>query len=134
MSEDIEAETDKHPTRYKKGQSGNLNGAPRGPRKGMTTQQRATALSKGSKKAMDTILALMDDKNSNVKIKAAVTWVTEDIKFRELLMKEIEHKMKMKHQEVELKQKKLALKEAGQTTEDPEQEDNSTPVISLKAI
>lgn len=112
--------------RFPKGTSGNPNGAPRGPRRGLTTKQRAEVLAKGDQKALDTILELMDSTNDNLKIKAAISWVTESIKTRELLMKEIEHALKMK----KLKQE---IKDAEQS-DFSENDDYKAPIISLKAI
>ena len=107
--------------RFPKGKSGNPAGGKRGPRKGLTDRQRADMLSKGTTEALLTIQELMGDENSNVRLKAAVTWVAEDYKMREYLLKKVK-------QEADLK----ATGSKG--TEESSSEDVSTPVISLKAV
>ena len=92
--------------RFPKGKSGNPAGGKRGPRKGLTDRQRADMLSKGTTEALQAIRELMGDENSNVRLKAAVTWVTEDYKMREYLLKKVKQEadLKAKNQETESSQ------------------------------
>lgn len=113
--------------RFPKGTSGNPNGGKTGPRQGMTTKQRAQALAKGSQKAMNKVLELIGSKNDNVALKAALSWVAEDLKFRELLMKEVKHAL-------EVKKMKQELKEAENSKDDEEDDNYKAPVVSFKAV
>lgn len=64
-------------TRWKKGQSGNPNGRPKGKKNKLTNEKLAEELAKGDKTALNTILALMqnDKESGSTRLRAATAWV-----------------------------------------------------------
>lgn len=124
-------------TQFKPGQSGNYNGRPKGAKSKYSTKQIAAILSEHTEDAINRIYELMSSKNDNVAIKAALSLITEDIKLRELVMKEVQDKLKIKQMKIDLALSEEKLKEVQNKPTDSneeKEEDNMAPVLSLTAI
>lgn len=101
-------------TRFKKGQSGNPNGRPKGKKNKYSNARLAEELAKGDATALNTILALMqnDEENGATRLRAATAWVGFSLEMRKRIADEVN-----KNKEKDKKEK-----------------EDDTPILSFKAV
>lgn len=105
---------------FKKGQSGNPVGRPRGARGKLTDKQLADKLACGTSEALKTVMDIMksDKSSANEKLKAAFKWLDADVERRNAIQKQINEELKREA-------------EARQKDDSPVENDAPMPVISL---
>jgi hypothetical protein len=118
-------------TQFKKGESGNPDGRPKGSKsKGMAPSEIQEKLSRGTKTALNTVLALMKDKEgpSAVRLRAALEWMGMDIKYRKAIEESLLAELEVRET---LRQKGV---KQSQPEEKQNKEGNLTPIVSLKSV
>lgn len=105
-------------TQFKKGQSGNPKGRPKG--KVMTDNTLRRTLARGDAQALETIMGIIDNdsvKDLNLKFRASTAWLNYSFQIRASDLK-----------------KQLAEKANGEYQQPEEDDIGATPVVSLTAV
>lgn len=85
------------PKQWEKGGiSPNPNGRPKNAKGRMSDKKLADTLAKGDEKALETLMELMDDKNTNVRLKSVLAWLGFDKSMRDFLYKKAQDQNKLK--------------------------------------
>jgi len=122
--------TEDKSTKFKSGESGNPAGRPVGStnkKKSMNLEEIQSYLSENTKFAMDVVLEIMVEEGASAttRLKAAIEWMSSDLKVREtirkIIMDEYEFKTNGQIEAANKMQEKTATKE-------------NTPTVSLVAI
>lgn len=124
--------------RFKKGQSGNLNGRPKGKTGKWSNARLAEELSKGDSASLKAVQQLIqsDSETGATKLRAAIAWLDKSLEMRKRLEDEIMNELKKERERValEIDKEKLAKLKGESTEEEEDSEEDYAPLVSLRAI
>lgn len=116
----------------KGGPSPNPTGRGKGIKGKLSNERLAEELSKRTKKCIDTVFDLVKNSNNpNVKLKAALALLVEDAKARDRALKDVQDKIKIQREKIQLELDREKLKKAKQEDGPDTRPKPRNPVMSV---